>query len=58
MSGSVPPLPNTPSWRGAKLKKKGKTGKNLPLPLPLPLPLLLPLLLYTIIYSSFAPHGA
>jgi hypothetical protein len=22
MSGAVPPLPNTPSWRGAQLKKR------------------------------------
>jgi hypothetical protein len=22
MSGTIPPLPNTPSWRGAQLKKK------------------------------------
>jgi hypothetical protein len=21
MSGAIPPLPNTPSWRGAQLKK-------------------------------------
>jgi hypothetical protein len=31
MSGAIPPLPNTPSWRGAQLKKKS-TGTNLPLP--------------------------
>jgi hypothetical protein len=35
--------PNTLSWRGAQLKKKG-TGTTLLLPLPLPLPLLLPYL--------------
>jgi len=22
MSGTIPPLPNTPSWHGAQLKKK------------------------------------
>jgi len=30
--------PNTPSWRGAQLKRKG-TGTILPLHVPLPLPL-------------------
>jgi len=29
MSGAIPPLPNTPSWRGAKFS----TGITLPLPL-------------------------
>jgi hypothetical protein len=29
MSGAIPPLPNTHSWRGAHLKKKS-TGTNLP----------------------------
>jgi hypothetical protein len=29
MRGAIPPLPNTPSWRGAQLS----TGTNLPLPL-------------------------
>jgi hypothetical protein len=33
MSGAIPPLPNTPSWRGAQLKKR--TGTTLFLPLPL-----------------------
>jgi hypothetical protein len=28
MSGSIPPLPNTPSWRGAQLRKS--TGTTLP----------------------------
>jgi len=23
MSGAIPPLPNTPSWHGAQLKKSG-----------------------------------
>jgi hypothetical protein len=32
MSVAIPPLPNTPSWRGAQLKN---TGITLPLPLPL-----------------------
>jgi hypothetical protein len=35
MRGAIPSLPNTPSWRGAQLKKS--TGTALPLPLPLPL---------------------
>jgi hypothetical protein len=30
MRGEIPPLPNTPSWRGAQLKKS--TGTALPLP--------------------------
>jgi hypothetical protein len=25
MRGAIPPLPNTPSWRGAQLKKKHGT---------------------------------
>jgi hypothetical protein len=29
MRGAIPPLPNTPSWRGAQLKS---TGTTLPLP--------------------------
>jgi hypothetical protein len=29
MSGTIPPFPNTPSWRGAQLKHRD----NLPLPL-------------------------
>jgi hypothetical protein len=29
MCGAIPPLPNTPSWRGAQLKS---TGTTLPLP--------------------------
>jgi hypothetical protein len=29
MSGAIPPLPNTPSWRGAQLKEI--TGTTLPL---------------------------
>jgi len=37
MSGAIPPLPNTPSWYGAKLRKS--TGATLPLPLSLLLPL-------------------
>jgi hypothetical protein len=32
--GAIPPLPSTPSWRGAQLKRSTET---LPLPLPLPL---------------------
>jgi len=28
MRGAIPPLPNTPSWRGAQLKKS--TGTTLP----------------------------
>jgi hypothetical protein len=32
MSGAIPPLPHTPSWRGAQLKKA--QGQLLPLPLP------------------------
>jgi hypothetical protein len=24
MSGAIPPLPNTPSWRGAQLKKEAQ----------------------------------
>jgi hypothetical protein len=24
MSGAIPPLPNTPSWRGAQVKAQGK----------------------------------
>jgi hypothetical protein len=32
MSGDMPPLPNTPSWRDAQLKKG--TGTNLPFMLP------------------------
>jgi hypothetical protein len=32
MSGALPPFPNTPSWRGAQLKKS--TGTTLPVPLP------------------------
>jgi hypothetical protein len=28
MRGSIPPLPNTPSWRGAQFKKS--TGTTLP----------------------------
>jgi hypothetical protein len=24
MRGAIPPLPNTPSWRGAQLKQKGQ----------------------------------
>jgi hypothetical protein len=28
MSGSIPPLPNTPSWRDAQLKEKS-TGTTL-----------------------------
>jgi hypothetical protein len=32
MHESIPPFPNTPSWRGAQLKK---TGTTLHLPLPL-----------------------
>jgi hypothetical protein len=31
MRGAIPSLPNTPSWRGAQLKKKS-TGITLPLP--------------------------
>jgi hypothetical protein len=30
MRGAIPPLPNTPSWRGAQFKYK--QGKILPLP--------------------------
>jgi hypothetical protein len=31
MRGAIPPLPNTPSWRGAQLKKmKNSTGTTLP----------------------------
>jgi hypothetical protein len=26
MSGAIPPLPNTPSWRGAKLKPIHELG--------------------------------
>jgi len=37
MNGSIPPLPNTPSWRGAQLKN---TGTILPSPLYLTLPFL------------------
>jgi hypothetical protein len=29
MRGTIPPLPNTPSWRGVQLKKKS-TGTTLP----------------------------
>jgi hypothetical protein len=29
MRGAIPPLPNTPSWRGAQFKKEG-TGTTLP----------------------------
>jgi hypothetical protein len=36
MRGAIPPLLNTPSWGGARLKKS--TGTTLPLSLPLPLP--------------------
>jgi hypothetical protein len=25
MSGTIPPLPNTPSWRGAQLKHRDKS---------------------------------
>jgi hypothetical protein len=32
MCGTVPPLPNTPSWHGAQLKTS--IGTTLPLPLP------------------------
>jgi hypothetical protein len=32
MSGAIPPLRNTPSWRGAQFKKS--TGTTLPLALP------------------------
>jgi hypothetical protein len=32
MSGATPPFPNTPSWRGAELKKSTETGLLLPLP--------------------------
>jgi hypothetical protein len=35
MSGAIPPLPNTSSWRGAELEKI--TEITLPLTLPLPL---------------------
>jgi len=34
MSEAIPPLPNTPSQRGAQVKKKKGTGTNLLLPLP------------------------
>jgi hypothetical protein len=27
MSGPMPPLPNTPSWRGAQLKRKESQGQ-------------------------------
>jgi hypothetical protein len=30
MREAIPPLPNTPSWRGAKLKKSTGTNKLLP----------------------------
>jgi hypothetical protein len=30
MRGTIPPLPNTPSWRGVHFKNS--TGTNLPLP--------------------------
>jgi hypothetical protein len=33
MSGAIPPLPNTPSWRGAQLKKAQGQLYLLPLPL-------------------------
>jgi len=31
MRGAIPPLPNTPSWRDAQLKRTN-TGTALPLP--------------------------
>jgi hypothetical protein len=30
MRGSIPPLPNTPSWRGAHLRRKRKVLSYLP----------------------------
>jgi hypothetical protein len=35
MRGTIPPLPNTPSWRGAQLKSS--TGTTLPLTFTVPL---------------------
>jgi len=29
MSGSIPPLPNTPSWRGVQFKKKHRDNFTL-----------------------------
>jgi hypothetical protein len=37
MSGAIPPLPNTPSWRGAQLKKAQGQLYLLPLPITLKL---------------------
>jgi hypothetical protein len=31
MSGAIPPLPNTPSWRGAQLKHRDSFTFTLPL---------------------------
>jgi hypothetical protein len=47
MSGTVYPLPSTPSWRGAHLKYRDKFTF-----------IIIIIIIIIIIYSSFAPHGA
>jgi hypothetical protein len=42
MSGAIPPLPNTPPWRGAQLKHRDN----------LPLPYLLPMKHFPVMYQT------